>query len=148
MKRTLYIPPRRASGFPRSGPGHPYFPGYEDEVDWKPGIDIYDTSDAVVVIVELAGVEPDAVDVTVSGRLLRIRGTRQPRFRPGYRQFHRLEIARGAFERIVELPETVDSGGTEATYRDGFLEIVLPFRGPARPTVTAGRRSRDRGRND
>lgn len=110
---------------------------------WQPNIDVYETRNALVILVELAGVRSETVRVDIQGDRLRISGTRRVPFRPDYLQFHRLEIAQGAFERVLSLPRPVDEDQTEANYTAGFLEIVLPFARPhrvsvSRPTITTG----------
>ncbi len=104
---------------------------------WQPNVDVYQTDEAVVVIVELAGIRADNVDISVDGRVLRLSGQRVPGFMAGPRQFYQLEIPHGAYERTVRLPVPVDGDRSEARYRDGFLEIVLPFSQPYRPNITA-----------
>lgn len=114
----------------------PYFSVELTGEAWQPNIDVYETRDALVVLVELAGVSPDDVRLDVKDGVLRIRGRRSATFRSGYAQFHRLEIAQGLFERGVRLPRPVDESAAEATFKAGFLEIVLPFARPQRVTVS------------
>lgn len=113
---------------------------------WQPNVDVYQTEDAVVVIVELAGVQADAVDISIDGRVLRMGGTRAPRFLPGHHQFYQLEIPQGAFERTVQLPAPVDGEHAEANYREGFLEIVLPLMQPFRPTISGNATGKESSR--
>lgn len=105
---------------------------------WQPNVDVYQTDEAIVVIVELAAVQADAVHISIDGRVLRLTGTRAPHFLPGYRQIYQLEIPQGAFERTVQLPAAVDAERAQANYREGFLEVVLPLTRPFRPTISAG----------
>ena len=59
---------------------------------WQPDVDVFETEEAVVVRVELAGVRRDDLRVTVDGDLLRIRGCARARRRPRVR-LHQMEIA-------------------------------------------------------
>ncbi len=96
------------------------------EKAWKPFCDIYECLDHFSVVVDLAGIEEDEVEVMLHGRLLTIRGNRK-QFRPARMQnTYMLEINYGDFERIIELPVGVDADSTRAIYRKGFLEIILP----------------------
>ena len=79
-----------------------------------------------VVIVDLAGVAPDAVGLEVSGRVLVISGTRPVRETEG-RAYQQVEIPTGTFRRTVELGVDVDATAATATYQDGLLRIELPF---------------------
>jgi HSP20 family protein len=101
---------------------------------------MYETPDAVVVLVELAGIHGDSVHIGVEGKSLRLTGTRIPRFSSSYRQFHQLEIPQGKFERVIELPRAVNVEASRAEYLDGFLEIVLPLARPVRVQVAPGKR--------
>lgn len=112
---------------------------------WQPAVDMYETATQIVVVVDLAGIRPEDVQVIVKGRLLRIAGARPTPFRSSYRQFHRLEIPQGPFERVVELPSRVDEREAEARYSEGLLEIVLPLAKASHPVVRTGVVSRETG---
>ena len=99
---------------------------------FQPCLDMYETDAALVVKVELAGVRPNRLNITLSAddRLLTISGDRaepQEEHRDRIRCYH-LEIYFGAFEREIILPAGVafDRDGISATYKDGFLIIALP----------------------
>jgi len=97
---------------------------------WEPAIDVCETHDKVVVVVELAGVEEQDIEITVNRDRFLIRGERK---RPSYgerRTYYQMEIPGGPFEREVPLPAVVDPEGGEASYKDGLLEVVLPKLGP------------------
>jgi HSP20 family protein len=101
---------------------------------WSPHIDVYETDDKVVVLVDLAGVPREEIQVEVEHNHLTLRGERRPPHRDDARVFYALEVPYGAFERTIQLPFVVNSGQTEASYQDGFLEIVLPRVAPQQPT--------------
>ncbi len=96
------------------------------EKAWKPLCDVYEYPDHFSVIVELAGVDVEKVEVGLNGRILTIHGHRQQLRPPGMSTIHLLEINYGDFERVLELPLDIDADGTRAVYRSGFLEIMLP----------------------
>jgi HSP20 family protein len=93
----------------------------------RPQIDVVRCEDPaeIVVVVEIAGADPDRMRVVVDGRRLHIAGERaRPR---GERQvWYRSEIEYGPFERILELAEDVDAEATRATFERGLLRITLP----------------------
>lgn len=99
---------------------------------WAPRVDLYETGDAVVVKVCVAGLEPSQMDLTLSAdnRFLTLRGVRveQDDDKADRVRYHQLEVYYGPFERIVSLPADVpvDRDKLNATYRDGFLKVVLP----------------------
>lgn len=108
---------------------------------WKPNVDVYQTDGAMVVAVELAGVDPDSIDISVSGRRLTVSGNRAPIVRRGARRIHHMEISHGPFELVLDLPSPVDVASTDATWSHGLLEIILPAPTAVRPTVNQRVRS-------
>jgi HSP20 family protein len=99
---------------------------------WTPAMDMYETSDALVILLDLAGVEADRTEVHAEPHLLVVRGVRRERRAPGrsdeQRSYHTLEIPYGRFERHVQLPPGLDTGEARASYHEGLLEITLPKR--------------------
>jgi len=88
--------------------------------------DVYETPENVVVLVEIAGVSAEEIDISVEGKSLTVRGERNDRQRHLTRLYHQMEICCGLFERTVALPSEVDPQRASATYSDGLLAIVLP----------------------
>lgn len=92
---------------------------------WEPAVDVAETETEVVVLVELAGVKWEAVELVVERNTLRVRGQRPEGQHGSKRKCHRLEIYWGPFERVVPLPTPVRPQATQAAFKDGMLEIVL-----------------------
>lgn len=95
---------------------------------WEPAMDLYETPDEVVVLVELAGVREEEIEIIVSGKTLVIRGERREPQASSKRTYHQMEIAKGPFERGILLPVAVDANETRASCQNGILEVVLPKR--------------------
>lgn len=93
---------------------------------WQPAIDVYETDGEVVVLVELAGVRENEIEVTVHSGVLTIRGERKDIKQGIKRTYSRVEIQRGVFERAILLPAHVNVEETKALYGAGILEVVLP----------------------
>jgi len=93
---------------------------------WVPRVDVYETNDKIVVLVEIAGVKIQDIDITFHEGKLILRGTRQENYISEPEIYHRMEINFGPFERVIPLPVEVDAQNAEASYNNGFLEIVLP----------------------
>jgi len=97
---------------------------------WQPATDVYETRDAYHICVELAGMQPDAVEVAcpdprrvvISGS----RGNPRPAGVSGPLSVHNMEIDHGPFQREVDLPEPVQMDAVTATYDKGHLWIKLP----------------------
>lgn len=95
---------------------------------WRPPTDVYETDDALIIRIEVAGMRESDFTISLVERSLAIRGIRQDTSER--RAYHQMEIAFGEFNTEVELPYLVNSDKVEATYRDGFLRITLPIAQP------------------
>jgi len=95
---------------------------------WLPRIDVFDRDTSLVVRVELAGVNPDDVDVTVEDRTLTISGHRSFEQAEQTEGFHRREIFSGEFARTLVLPDGLDAGEITAKAENGILEVMVPRR--------------------
>ncbi|MCS7251583.1 MAG: Hsp20/alpha crystallin family protein [Anaerolineae bacterium] len=105
---------------------------------WRPPTDVYETDEAVVIRVEIAGLRPEDVWVALHGRCLVISGYRQdPTPKVAY---HQLEIHYGEFHVEVDLPWVLDADTAQAVYRDGFLNVILPKKPPLTIPVRTPRR--------
>lgn len=95
---------------------------------WRPPTDMYETDEAIIIRVEVAGMRQADFTISLTERSLTIRGIRQDT--PERRAYHQLEIPFGEFSSEVELPYAVVSDKVDAVYRDGFLRITLPIAQP------------------
>ena len=96
---------------------------------WTPAVDMYETDDSLVVLLDLSGVDAERTEVHAEQHALTVRGVRSERHGPdAQRSYHALEIPYGVFERTLPLPPGLDTGAATASYRDGLLEIMLPKR--------------------
>ena len=105
---------------------------------FEPPTDVYETPEGVVVRLEVAGLKPNAPDVTVEidGDHLTVAGTRpDPAAGTTDPRYEQIEIQTGRFERTVHLPCPVTETEAHARYDDGFLVITLPKKEPARSSV-------------
>jgi len=111
-------------GFGSAAPGSAFLPR----------ADIHETPAGIRIILDLAGVTRDGIDIVIEGRHLRVSGSRLEPEVSDCLRYHQMEIPYGSFERIFHLPEEADIERVVASYRDGFLQITVPLRapGPAR----------------
>lgn len=100
---------------------------------WAPAVDLRETDDALVLVVDLPGVDPATVDLSVTGRTLTLRGRRPAE--PGADDGERLARERpcGPFYRRIDLPCDVDLDAAEAEAELGVLRVRLPRAGSDRP---------------
>lgn len=100
---------------------------------WAPPVDIRETKEMLEVTVELPGIDPDNVEVTVDNGVLNIRGERAVEKGAEDTVYHRVERAYGTFERRFALPRSVDPERIQANYRHGLLVLTVPKRDEAKP---------------
>jgi len=92
---------------------------------WHPAADVYETPTTINVTVELAGVEPEKIDVSLFERSLMVSGTRPLPELDGGGIYQAAEIHRGPFRLEIELPAIVDVRPTEIRCELGLLSIKL-----------------------
>jgi len=91
---------------------------------WSPPTDQYETEEAYVVRVEIAGMREDDFEVSLENNTIFISGAR-PDF-PERRAYQQMEIRFGKFATALGLPGPVNIDQARAEYKDGFLIVILP----------------------
>ena len=100
---------------------------------WIPAVDIYETTDSIVLNVELPGVTKEDISLEVKDSTLTIRGEKKLEKDVSEENFHRMERTYGSFTRAFTLPSTVQQDKVKAKFRDGILEVRLPKAEEAKP---------------
>ena len=103
---------------------------------WIPAVDIHEYDDRFQIYVDLPGVDPSNVDVTLDNGVLTLSGERmlEKVAGDGERQVRtRSERGSGQFHRRFILPESIDSVNIKATGRNGVLEISIRKQAKAQP---------------
>jgi HSP20 family protein len=98
---------------------------------WVPRIKTYRKDNEYVVRLDLPGVDPKDVQVHAEGNVLSISGERETEEKGQEYQ----ETSYGKFERIVTLPQGVETDKITARSEHGVLEIRVPV-----PAQLAGRK--------
>lgn len=102
-----------------------YLPGEA----WAPAVNLYEDDDAFHVVVDLAGIDPETVNLKLEAGRLVLSGQRDTPRPPKVRRrgcTHLMEIDHGPFLRSVEVPASADVDAIGAKYRAGLLWITLP----------------------
>jgi HSP20 family protein len=100
---------------------------------FSPALDVEEDENTFTLHIELPGVQPDDVEVSLEENVITVAGERafyEDRSTDGFR---RVERNFGRFHRSVRLPDRVDAEHVEATYRDGLLTIAVPKAEDAKP---------------
>jgi HSP20 family protein len=96
-------------------------------------MDVYRTEDGNYhVEVDLPGVNPDSVEVTVEHGTLTIRAERSPRYGDSD-DVIAAERPQGPFTRQLHLGEGVDSENLTASFADGVLHLTIPLSPKVQP---------------
>jgi HSP20 family protein len=100
--------------------------GYRPDQSFGPPMDIYETQDHLVVVLEIAGVRVEDIQVVLERDILSISGKRLEGFSVPKTHLHQMEIDYGFFERSLKIPFPLGEEEIKATYRDGFLFVTIP----------------------
>jgi HSP20 family protein len=93
---------------------------------WVPATDIFARGDDLVLRVELAGVRPDMVSLSLAHGVLTVSGSRDAELGDvDESEFYVRERFYGEFRRAVTLPQGVEPGQVSAEFVDGLVEIVV-----------------------
>ena len=97
-----------------------------------PALDVFETDDAVEIMMDVSGISPEAFRVVFRAGVLLIAGEKAPPIARAPQTFHLVEREFGRFARGVRLNGAFDVEAGRATIRDGELTIVLPKRADRR----------------
>jgi HSP20 family protein len=104
-----------------------------ESVGWTPSCDILEDADNVTLRFELAGVEPKDVDIRFENGVITLRGERKMEKEEKRDNYHRVELAYGAFTRSFSLPAAVDAEKIRAESKNGVLTVTLPKKAESKP---------------
>jgi HSP20 family protein len=111
--------------------------------EWTPAVDVREYSDRFQLLLDVPGVDPKDVEITLDGGVLTVAGNRGEEKSVGANsaeqpQQQRIERRLGRFYRRFILPDTADAENVNASGRNGVLDIVIlkqPKAQPRRITV-------------
>ena len=94
--------------------------------DWRPPVDIYETTDGFILKVELAGVEKEEIAVEVKDTVLTLKGERHVDPKVKEEHYYRKERSFGKFRRSFTLQEPIKPEQVKASFKNGVLTIEVP----------------------
>ena len=100
---------------------------------WVPALDVHQDGDTMVICAEIAGVDPENVDVTIDDDVLTVSGKREDDRKVEEGQWIRRERFTGQFRRSISLPPGVDPNKVKANAKNGVIEIRVPRPSPESP---------------
>ncbi|MHC4989865.1 MAG: Hsp20/alpha crystallin family protein [Planctomycetota bacterium] len=106
----------------------------EEGVALMPTMDLAEGEKDITVRLELPGIDPEDVEVSLCGHLLTVTGEKKEKLEERKKNVYHAESRFGSFRRTIELPETADVDDVAAEIRSGVLTIRV-----AKLTTAAGR---------
>jgi HSP20 family protein len=97
------------------------------KLNWEMAVDLYEDQGNLVAKMNLPGIDPNKIDISVEDDILRVSGSREEREEEKDKHYYSKEITRGTFERSIRIPKTIDKAKIDASYKDGNLEIIMPI---------------------
>ncbi len=91
-----------------------------------PAINLWSDGDSLVATMELPGIEPNTVDISVVGNSLSIQAQRPSEQPQDGESYHRRERWSGQASRTIDLPYSIDSEKVSARFSKGVLKLALP----------------------
>jgi HSP20 family protein len=96
-----------------------------NEKFFSPPTDIFETDKEFIIRSEIAGMKPEEITISFDGNRLIITGSRDERDNRMKRTFRQMEIDYGKFEKVIEVYCGINPEKSNASYKDGFLEIII-----------------------
>lgn len=94
---------------------------------WAPAVDVREDQKEILMEVELPGIRPENVEISVDNGVLNIRGEKREERKEGEEgRYHLIERRYGSFARSVVLPSGVDEEQISANFDQGVLTVRIP----------------------
>jgi HSP20 family protein len=93
---------------------------------WRPPADVCETASSIIVVLDVAGLDEEGIDVGLYDDALVVEGERRVAACGPDGFYHAAEIRQGRFHVEVALPSGIDADAVQATYESGLLHIELP----------------------
>ena len=101
---------------------------------YVPKAELIETNEALVLNLELPGINPDELTIEVTAESVSVKGERKANAESpskgenskGDKRLNRSEFRYGSFHRVMTLPIQIQQTNVEANYRNGILSLTLP----------------------
>jgi HSP20 family protein len=102
-----------------------------------PPLNLYDAADRYILCVQLPGIVPSDIDLTITGDTLTLRGERKRAEGVKDESYRRQERPMGRWSRTITLPGRVESSQVEASFSEGILTVSFPKAESVKPRQIA-----------
>jgi HSP20 family protein len=103
--------------------------------EWRTPADVFDTAEAVVVQLEVPGIDPRDIRLTLKDQTLVVHGEKKRDMDTKEVHFLQMERGYGAVSRAITLPTPVDATKVTATFRNGVVTVKLEKAAESRGTT-------------
>ena len=100
-------------------------------------MDAYRSGDEYVILFDLPGVSPEAIDLDVERNVLTVKAERRPAALDENVEMQVSERPLGVFSRQLFLGDTLDAERISASYDNGVLTLKIPVAAQAKPRKIA-----------
>lgn len=104
------------------------YPRYNADPVWKPAMDIFEVDGEIIILVEIAGVKIEDINISCENSILKITGIRKNEEVKKVNRIGQLEIEYGKFERMIKLGYKADVDNIKVALVNGILKINLPLK--------------------
>lgn len=101
-------------------------PARGNQMGFTPAVDVYEDKNNIIVETQLAGIDPEKVNIAIENDVLTIKGESEKKSEVEDKNYYRKEIRRGSFYRSIPLPAHVAGNKASAVAADGVLKISVP----------------------
>jgi len=91
-----------------------------------PAAELQETEDAILLKLEIPGIEAKELDVQVTEKSVYISGERKSETKTEDKGVTKSEFQYGKFQRLIPLPTRIQNTNVTAEYKDGILHLTLP----------------------
>ena len=109
-------------------------PGLGEAGAFVPVMDVKETAEALEIEVEVPGLKPEEIEISLAGDVLTIKGEKKGEREENKEGYHLLERRFGSFQRSFRLPAGVDRDRIQASQKDGVLRLDVP-KSPQEPVA-------------
>jgi HSP20 family protein len=99
--------------------------GAQASAEWAPSVDVLQKDGDLVVRVEMPGVKPEDIDITLVNDVLTISGERKAEQEEEHGDYYIIERPYGSFRRSFTLPQDTDESKIRARFENGILEVTV-----------------------
>lgn len=110
-----------------------FMPATRNNNGFMPAVDMYEDKDNVIIETQLAGIDPEKIDISIENDVLCIKGEGEKKTEVEEKNYYRKEIRRGSFYRSIPLPTRVLGDKASAIAEEGILKISVPKAPEAKP---------------